>query len=167
MDTFFSTGDHGNLFLSNGGISSLVRLLSMPILPISFSDSMVAQPLAMVFRSLSGLNPAGVIKEVISSMSAQFHALDGITSWRDGRILGDKCMIYFLSAMLTFVAADANKAILQSLLSLDCLTRVLGVLTRESSSISRIPANIFSEWTTEAGANVCLSLGQLQRYMPV
>ncbi len=52
----------------------------------------------------------------------------------------------------------------RALLALDCLCRALGVLMRESQSLSRIPVNVLSEWTTDAGTKACLSLGQLQRY---
>lgn len=61
------------------------------------------------------------------------------------------------------LAPEQNQQVFRSLLALDCLCRALGVLMRESQTLSRIPVNVLSEWTTDAGTKACISLGQLQR----
>ena len=68
------------------------------------------------------------------------------------------------SAESYYTSAQSNSVVLHSLLSLDCLTRILAVLMREASGMSRVPQNVLSEWATESGVSVCESLGQLQRY---
>jgi hypothetical protein len=71
--------------------------------------------------------------------------------------------VYFINFIYFAAPAEQNQQVFRSLLALDCLCRALGVLMRESQSLSRIPVNVLSEWTTEAGTKACLSLGQLQR----
>jgi len=96
MDTFFSNGDHGNVFMANNGMEALLRVLTIPMLPLSFCESPVAQSMAMVYRSLSGLNPVAVLRIVISCMSTQFGVLDNTKSWCDGFVTDEKCMYYLV-----------------------------------------------------------------------
>lgn len=59
--------------------------------------------------------------------------------------------------------AEKDQQVFRALLALDCLCRALGVLMRESQTLSRNPGNVLGEWATDAGTKACLSLGQLQR----
>ncbi len=84
MDTLFQTGNQGALFIQHNGLQSLMKILTLPTLPLTFSSSPTAVSIAMALRSLSGLNPPAVLKAVISSMGAHFAALDAVREWREG-----------------------------------------------------------------------------------
>lgn len=84
MDTLFQTGDQGVMFTSRDGLDSLMRLLTLPTLPLTFSATPTAISIAMALRSLSAVNPRAVLKAVITSMTHHFDTLDAARRWREG-----------------------------------------------------------------------------------
>lgn len=84
MDTLFQTGDQGIMFTSRDGLESLMKLLTLPHLPLTFSSTPTAISIAMALRSLSAVNPRAVLKAVITSMTHHFDTLDGVREWRSG-----------------------------------------------------------------------------------
>lgn len=91
MDTLFQTGDQGTMFITRNGLDAMMKLLTLPSLPLTFSSTPTAISIAMALRSLSALNPPAVLKAVITSMGSHFAALDEARHWREGELfIADK-----------------------------------------------------------------------------
>eukprot|EP01114_Cavostelium_apophysatum_P006773 TRINITY_DN1823_c0_g1_i4.p1 TRINITY_DN1823_c0_g1~~TRINITY_DN1823_c0_g1_i4.p1 ORF type:complete len:3344 (-),score=945.09 TRINITY_DN1823_c0_g1_i4:44-10075(-) len=149
LQEFFANGDYGDTFIERRGLDLLLGVVANARLPINFIQTSTMNHLAAAHNALGIRNVVAVMNALAQRISDQFKNLDKAVAWRETNSLVKNM--------------EKSPEVHRAVNVLHCYIAILGGFLGNAAEFNTNVTTTLTVWTSDAGMETCLSLGQLQR----